>query len=196
MDFADVIRRRRMVRNFADRPLPPQIVDGILDCARRGPSAGFTQGVELLVLEGREQTSRYWDVSLPEARQRGFRWPGLLHAPLLIVPFADKEAYLDRYAEPDKGWTDRDESRWSAPYWIVDAAFAAMLVLLAAVDAGLGALFFGVFHPDDVRSEFGVPPRLQPIGAIAVGYPAPDEPSPSLKRGRRPAADVIHRGTW
>ena len=196
MEFAEVIRRRRMVRNFEDRPLAASVVEGLLSCARRGPSAGFTQGVELLVLEGREQTGRYWDVSLPEAQRPGFPWPGLLHAPLLILPFADKEAYLDRYAEPDKGWTDRDESRWSAPYWIVDTAFAAMLILLAAVDAGLGALFFGVFHPDAVRHEFGVPSRLQPIGAIAVGYPAPDEPSPSLTRGRRPVADVVHRGGW
>jgi len=47
---------------------------------------------------------------------------------LLIVPMSDKSAYLDRYAEPDKGWTDRDESRWPVPYWDVDAGMASLYV--------------------------------------------------------------------
>ena len=191
MDFQQVVRRRRMVRNFDDRPLAPELVHTIVDNARRGPSAGFTQGVELLVLVGPEQTARYWDASL--ADRDGLRWPGLLRAPLLIVLFANEQAYVDRYAEPDKA---RSRATWPAPWWIVDAAFAAMLVLLTAVDNELGALFFGVFRPVEVRAAFGVPDHYQALGAIAVGYPQPDEPSASLRRGRRPAADVIHRGQW
>jgi nitroreductase len=196
VDFQDVVRRRRMVRSFEDRPLPPEIVERLLANAQRGPSAGFSQGVELLVLNGAGQTARYWDVSLPAGERERFRWRGLLEAPLLIVPFAHPARYLDRYAEPDKGWTDRDPARWPVPFWHVDAAFAAMLVLLTAVDAGLGALFFGVFRPEAVRAEFGVPDGFLPVGAIAVGYRAPDEPSASVRRGRRPAADVVHRGRW
>ncbi len=191
MDFESVIRQRRMVRNFEGRPLPPEIVERLLANARRGPSAGFTQGFELLVLEGAEQTGRFWDVSLPPAERDGFRWPGLLRAPLVIVAFADERAYRERYAEPDKR-----SSAFRVPWWLVDTSFAALLVLLTAVDAGLGALFFGVFRPEAVRAAFGVPIRYLPLGAIAVGYPAPDEPSPSLRRGHRPAAEVIHRGHW
>ena len=114
----------------------------------------------------------------------------------MIVPLAHKQAYLDRYAEPDKGWTDRDERRWPVPYWDIDTGFAALLMLLTAVDAGLGALFFGIFTPDAFRAAFGVPDAYTPIGALAIGWPRADEPSPSLRRGRRPAADVIHRGRW
>ena len=182
-----------MVRNFADRPLAPDVVERLLANARRGPSAGFTQGFDLLVLEGPEQTGRYWDASLPLAEREGFRWPGLLRAPLLIVAFADEHAYRDRYAEPDKAGSG---ATFEVPWWLVDTAFASLLVVLTAVDAGLGALFFGVFRPDAVRAAFGVPDRCAPLGAIAVGYPAPDEPSPSLRRGHRPAADVVHRGQW
>ncbi|MGH9281183.1 MAG: nitroreductase family protein [Acidimicrobiales bacterium] len=192
MEFQQVVRRRRMVRNFDDRPLPPATVDAILENARRGPSAGFTQGVELLVLEGPEQTARYWDASGPLGGD--FRWPGLRRAPLLIVLFAHEQAYLDRYAEPDK--RGDGTGNWSAPYWIVDTAFAALLALLTAVDRDLGALFFGVFHADEVRAAFGVPEEFQPVGVIAAGYPLPDEASASLRRGRRPAVDVIHRGRW
>lgn len=184
-----------MVRNFDGRPLPRDVVERLLDNARRGPSAGFTQGVELLVLEGPEQTAAYWNVSLPDERRDRFRWGGLLRAPLLILVFCSKQAYVDRYTEPDKG-VPAGEQRWLVPFWHVDGAFAAMLVLLSAVDAGLGALFFAVFHADAIRQAFGVPETYDPVGAIAVGYPRTDEPSPSLARGRRPASEVIHRGRW
>ena len=91
-------------------------------------------------------------------------------APLLIVPMSNKDAYLDRYAEPDKGWTDRDESRWPVPYWDVDAGMAALLMLLTAVDEGLGACFFGVppERVDAFRAAFGVPDDV-PAGRLRVG---------------------------
>jgi nitroreductase len=120
-------------------------------------------------------------------------------APLLVVPLSNKSAYLDRYAEPDKGWTDRDESRWPVPYWDVDAGMAALLMLLTAVDEGLGACFFGVpvDRVDAFRSAFGVPASHRPVGVVSVGYPGEDDPrSPSLRRGRRGLDEVIHRGRW
>ncbi|HVF13549.1 MAG TPA: nitroreductase family protein [Acidimicrobiales bacterium] len=196
MEFQDVVRRRRMVRNFDSRPLSPELVERVLANALRGPSAGFTQGAELLVLEGAEQTRRYWNACFPAHRRSGFRWPGVLQAPLLIIPCACREAYLDRYAEPDKGWIDRDRARWPVAYWDVDAGFVTLLALLTAVDAGLGALFFRVFEPDALRAEFAIPDRFSPVGAVAIGYPLLDQPSPSVGRGRRPPSEVLHRGGW
>lgn len=199
MEFQDVVRRRRMVRNFADRPLPAATVDRILANAQRAPSAGFSQGWAFLVLEGRDETGRFWDATFPVGTDRdGFRWQGLFDAPLIVVPLSHKDAYLERYAEPDKGWADRDEARWPVPYWDIDTGMAALLMLLTAVDEGLGALFFGIFpaRMAGFRAAFGVPDAYTPIGAIAIGYPLPDEPSPSLTRGRRPSGDVIHRGRW
>jgi nitroreductase len=197
VEFQDVVQRRRMVRNFDDRPLDPGVVERVLANGLRAPSAGFTQGWAFLVLERREETERFWSASFEDAEARArFRWQGLFHAPLLIVVLSHKDAYLDRYAEPDKGWTDRDEHHWPVPYWDVDAGFAALLMLLTAVDAGLGALFFGIFEPDRFRAAFGVPDAYAPVGALAVGHPLADEPSPSLVRGRRPLDDVVHRGRW
>jgi nitroreductase len=116
---------------------------------------------------------------------------------VIILPCASKAAYLDRYAEPDKGWTDRDEARWPVPYWDIDCGFATMAMLLTAVDEGLGALFFGVFDGlPALRTAFGIPDDFHPIGAVAIGWPAPDEPSPSLRRGRRSENEVIRRGRW
>ncbi|MBI2761163.1 MAG: nitroreductase family protein [Chloroflexi bacterium] len=195
MEFQDVVRRRKMVRTFEDRPVPAEILDRLLDNARRAPSAGFSQGFEFLVLEGPEQTATFWDAVFADDRD-SFQWPGLFQAPVLIVPLSHKQAYLERYAEPDKGWTDRSEDHWPSPYWDIDTGFASLLILLTAVDVGLGALFFGVFRVAEFRAAFGVPEEYHPIGAIAVGYPSPDRPSGSLRRGRRPMEQTVHRGAW
>jgi nitroreductase len=197
MEFEDVVRRRRMVRNFDDRPLPREVVERIVANGLRAPSAGFTQGWAFLVLEGREDTERYWAASFSdlEARRR-FRWQGLFSAPLLVVVLSNKGAYLDRYAQPDKGHVDRDERRWLVPYWDVDAGFASLLMLLTAVDVSLGALFFAVADHDRFRQAFGVPQSYRPVGTVAVGYPLTDEPSRSLARGWKPLDDVVHRGRW
>ncbi len=197
MEFSDVVRRRRMVRNFGSRAVPPELLDRLLDQARRAPSAGFTQGFAFLVLEGPEQTGRFWDSTFPSGERTGFRWPGLFQAPVIVLPCSSKGAYIERYAEPDKGWVDRDEDRWPVPYWDIDCGFATMTLLLGAVDAGLGALFFGIFSGlPELRSTFGIPDDHSPIGAVALGWPTEDEPSPSLQRGRRDWGDTVHRGEW
>ncbi|MGH9042397.1 MAG: nitroreductase family protein [Acidimicrobiia bacterium] len=197
MEFAEAVRRRRMVRNFTPEPVARETLDRLLDLARRAPSAGHTQGFAFLVLDEPEQVERFWDITYPAGERDGFRWPGLFTAPVIVLPCSSKQAYLDRYAEPDKGWTDKDETRWPVPYWDVDCAFATMTLLLGAVDAGLGALFFGIFDGlPELRATFDIPEAFTPIGAVAIGHPAPDEPSPSLARGRRPITETIHRGRW
>ncbi len=194
-----MVRRRRMVRNYdPDRPVPPQLVDRLLEHAVRAPSAGFSQGWGFLVLESPEDRERFWAAATPKTDAWG-RWlVNMRTAPLIIVAHSNKSAYLDRYAEPDKGWTDRDEARWPVPYWDIDTGMASLLMLLTAVDEGLGACFFGVPPQQlaEYRQAFGVPDEFTPIGAVSVGYPAPDHRSASLKRGRRPTGEVVHRGRW
>ena len=190
MEFQDVVRRRKMVRNFdPDRPVPPEILDRILHNATRGPSAGFSQGQAFLVLQGAE-LARFWQLRPI--------YNDVSNAPLLIVPMSCKRVYLDRYAQPDKGWTDRDESRWPVPYWHIDVGMATLLMLLTVTDEGLGACFFGI-PPERLsafRLDFGVPETYEPIGAMTIGHRREDTPSPSLKRGRRTAYEVVHRGSW
>jgi nitroreductase len=201
MEFADVVRRRRMVRRFDDRPLPRAVLDRVLDAARRGPSAGFSQGFAFLVLDTPEATARYWEFALPESERDRFPWPGLVTAPALVLPLAHSQAYVDRYAEPDKAGAGLGESAaaWPVPYWTVDTSFATMLLLLAAVDEGLGALFFGLFHREAVvRDEFGIPADHEMVGVVALGWPHPDDrPSgSSTQRPRVPLDEMVHRGHW
>ncbi|MFI6815491.1 nitroreductase family protein [Nonomuraea sp. NPDC050328] len=199
MEFQEVVRRRRMVRDYdPDRPVPEEVRERILANALHAPSAGFSQGWAFLVLDTPADVERFWETSV-ESRGDDPWLAGLRRAPLLIIPFSHKQAYLDRYADADKGWTDRDESRWPVPYWDIDTGFASLLMLLTAVDSGLGACFFGI-PPGErttrVKAAFGVPEAYTPIGVISVGYRAQDRPSPSLKRGRKPVDEVVHRGAW
>jgi nitroreductase len=198
MEFQEVVRRRRMVRNYDSRPVPPEIRDRILENALHAPSAGFSQGWAFLVLEDAADRERFWSITTDPDEEPDNWLTGMRRAPLLIVSLSHKAAYLDRYAEPDKGWTDRDEAHWPVPYWHIDTGFASLLMLLTVVDAGLGALFFGIQPEcmDAFRTEFGVPAEYTPIGATSIGYRAEDRRSPSLRRGRRPVADVVHHGNW
>lgn len=197
MEFQEVVRRRKMVRSFERRPIPPDLLERILANARRAPSAGHSQGWSFLVLQGWDETRRLWDLGFPAEARKRYRWPKLFDAPVVIVCLSEKDVYLSRYAQADKGWTDPDEKRWPVPFWDIDTAMAAMLILLTAVNEGLGALFFGVREIERFRESFGVPQRVTPIGAIALGYPAVnDPPSPSLRRPKRPVDLIIHRGRW
>src|SRR5438094_294540 len=126
MEFQDVVRKRKMVRSFEDRPIPRETVERIVANVQRAPSAGFSQGWGFLVLEGKEDTARYWDANWPKERRADWGWPDLFNAPLLIVCLSNKRQYLARYAEPDKGWTDMDEKRWPVPYWDIDTGMAAL----------------------------------------------------------------------
>ena len=188
-----------MCRSFRPDPVDPDMVDRLVDLATRSPSAGKTKGWHLVVLEG-EQTDRFWRHAFPTERRTGFTWPGLFGAPVILLPFVDPQAYVARYAEPDKARTGLGVSpeAWPTPYWTVDGSMSVMTLLLAAEDAGLGALFFAVFNGErQVRAELSVPEGLQLLGAIALGWPAP-EPSPgvSATRVRRSPNQIIHRNGW
>jgi nitroreductase len=207
MEFSDVIRRRKMVRAFTGELLAPDIGERLLRAANRAPSAGFSQGYSFLVLEGEEQSAPLWEILYEDAASAGAREPeeraeiaALSRAPLVIVPLACKDVYLDRYARPDKDWIDRDESHWPVPYWYIDTGFTALLILLAVVDEGLGAVFFGI-QPAIMaafRAWFGVPEEWTPIGAIAIGHPDPgaDPVPPARASDRKSLDELVHRGRW
>ena len=193
-----MVRRRRMVRSYdPDRPVPAEIRDKLLRHALRAPSAGFSQGWGFLVLEEQADRDRYWAVTSEGGEPDGWL-KRMATAPLIVVALSNKSVYLDRYAQADKGWTDRDESRWPVPYWDIDTGFAALLIHLTAVDEGLASCFFGlpVEKIPDFKAAFGVPGQFTPIGALTVGYGAPDKRSPSLRRGHRPIDEVVHHGRW
>jgi nitroreductase len=180
VELGEAVRRRRMVRRYSARPVPKEVLDRVLRLAVRAPSAGFSQGVDLLVLEGPQQTRRFFEVTSDQeflANPQAIR--GLLEAPVIILPIGDPSVYVARYAEADKSRSSLAglaAADWPTPYWLVDASFMVMLILLAAADEGLGALFFHLHRdPAPLLAELGVPDGKQLIGAVALGYEAPAE---------------------
>jgi nitroreductase len=186
MELTEAVRRRRMVRAFSPAPLPEGALDRMLALTLRAPSAGNARGTELLVLSGADQTERFWAAAWPSGRR-----DGRSAAPVVVVPLAGRAAYQQRYAEDDKAASP--PARWPVPYWQLDAGFVTMVLLLAAVDEGLAASFFGV-DAEGVRRAFGVPDGYLPIGAVAIGWPAAGQRSgPSRAAPGRPR---VHRGGW
>jgi len=188
-----------MVRRYgSERGVSRAAVTRFLDLATRAPSAGFSQGWDFLVLSTQAGRERFWELTADASASADTWLDGMRTAPVLVICLSDPERYLDRYAEPDKGWTDRDLDRWAVPYWDVDTGMAALVLQLAAVDEGLATCFFGV-PPERisvVRQGFSIPQNRRLVGVVSIGHPAPDRRSPSLRRGRRPLADVVHDGVF
>ena len=211
MELADALAGRRSCRSYLRDPIDALVLRRVLGAARRGPTAGNSWGLELLVLEGRAETDRYWDASLPTGPRRdAFAWPGLLLAPVLVIPTVRPSAYVERYAEPDKARTGlgAGADAWPVPYWWVDAGAAVMGILLAATAEGLGSLLFGTFGASGasgasgtvgaVTAELGIPAEAELVGCIALGHPdrSGERRSGSLRRPRPPLDEIVHRGTW
>ena len=205
MEFADVVRGRRMTRAFSTQPVDSELISQVVDLASRAPSAGKTQGWHALIITSGD-TAKFWNDTLAVEKRESFRWKHLLDAPVIALVFADPVSYVERYSEQDKAHTGLGvgAEAWPTPYWTVDASFAAMTMLLAAEDAGLGALFFGVFHGEQQsRTRLCVPDAMQLIGAIAIGWPvesdtgeASGNTGASASRIRRSAEQIIHLNGW
>jgi nitroreductase len=201
MELTEIIRHRRMTRDYdPDRALPPGLTGRLVDAGLRAPSAGFTQGVSFLILESETSRNTFWAATAESGGEPDSWLTGMRRAPALIMVLTSKDAYLDRYALADKGWTDRSQSRWPVPFWHVDAGMAAMAILYAITDAGLGGCFFGVPAEQTaaVREAFVIPSDQQIAGVISIGYPAADQrPSGSPRsRARRPRTELVHREHW
>jgi nitroreductase len=199
MELSEAVQARRMTRNFSGRELPPGLLDSMLSDALRAPSAGNTQGRDFVILEGRAETTRYWEATTDEPwRSTSRRFEGLSRAPVVVLPFVDPEAYLARYREPDKSRRDGAEVEWVVPFWFVDTAYSVMTLLLRAAGEGIGGAFLGNFRGEDaLRTTLGVPDRYRWLGAVLLGEVAkPDPPSSSLSRPKRGFTDVVHRGRW
>ena len=196
MEFDEVIRKRRMVRNYAPDPIPPEVLDSIVDAGLSAPSAGYSQGIGFVIVT--DAGTRNAIAMLAEEEEyvaAGFD-PWISRAPAHLVITVSESIYRERYREPDNKRPDANEIDWPVPYWWVDAGAAMMAVLLAAVNEGLVAGFLGVHSMRDLASLLDIPEHHSPIGVVTVGYPMPDRRSGSLSRGKRPRAAVVHRERW
>jgi len=194
------MRTRHMVRSFSGRPVPDTILTKIVAAAAAAPSAGNADGWEAVVLVGPAETALFWEATTTaDWRATSPRWPGLSRAPVVVAVFVNPGAYVARYAEPDKvaSGLGTGPDAWPIPYWLVDGGFAVLLMLLAAVDVGLGACFLGNFRGEsELRSALDVGDESRYLGAVLIGEgDGLDTPSASARRGRRDPASAVRRLT-
>lgn len=199
MEFAEVIRKRRSVRRFAERRPDPDVVSQIVVTARRAPTAGFTQGIDFLVLDDPAALADFWElVEEPEYPTPAEELP--TRPRLLVLVWSDPLRYAARYSEADKIEFGLDTlEAWPVRFWDVDGGMAAMQLQLAAVDAGLDTWFFGISYGEEaVRERFGVPADRRQVGVIALGYRYDGEQpiSSAQTRPRRPLEEQLHRNGW
>jgi len=197
MEFSEVVRRRRMVRNYdPDKPVSRTQLERIAVLAQRAPSAGFSQGQRLVIVTEPARRERIAQIcEEPAYVAVGFdAW--VSRAPALFIPTVSEEIYHRRYREPDKIQDDGTEIDWPIPYWYTDVGATALLVHLAAIDEGLAAGFLGLADYTELKNELAIPADQQPIGVITVGYALPDRRSGSLRRGWVPLDDFAHWERW
>jgi len=196
MEFQKVVRGRRMVRHFTGDQVSMETINGILELAQHSPSAGFSQGSAFVVVTDAEVKKKVAKLQgEDDYSSSGFhRW--ISEAPVAIIACVSEKLYHDRYTEPDKLDEEGKEIEWPTPYWFFDIGAGSMVILLGAVDAGLAAAFTGVFDVKGVKELLGIPAHFHPVGVISIGHGAKDVKSPSLKRGRRQWADVVHYERW
>jgi len=192
VDFGDVVRQRTMVRSYTNVQVDAVALDRILTAAVHAPSAGFSQGLRLVVITDPATRSAIAECGGEHAYlEKGFD-PWLSAAPVHIVVCVDKQAYVDRYAKPDKIGIDD----WTVPYWWVDVGASLMAILYAAVDQGLAAGFLGAHAFEGLGRTLDIPPDILIAGVVTLGHGAPDRGSTSVTRGRVDVSEIVRRGGW
>jgi nitroreductase len=203
MEFRDILAKRRMHREYVPEPIPPESIERIVSTIRRAPSGGFSQGASVVVVTDPELRAAIVGArraDLPPDYQGGRDW--MADAPVFLVICTNEEHYHRRYQEADKlAVGGGREIRWPVPYWFVDAGAYMMLVLLAAIDEGLAAAFWGFPSQEArLREMLALPEEVVPIGVASIGKPAPDpsqeRASAAFRKRRRPDDEVIHWERW
>jgi FMN reductase [NAD(P)H] len=182
MDLRDILKRRRMVRHYTGETIPRETLERIVATVRRAPSAGFSQGQRLLVVDDPGLLADLASLAGSDVPPDVEPW--FPTAPAHVLVLTREGDYHERYNREDK-LQDGAELEWPVPFWYVDAGATLMLVLLTAVDEGLSAGVYGVPVEQDPawRALLGIPDDLRIVAGVTVGRGAPD-PGWSAKSSR------------
>lgn len=177
MEFFEVVRRRRSVRQFENRDVPEEAVRALLEAAVQAPTAGNMQPWEFIVVRDRQRVASLVSATYSGYLQAGGqpqRW--IERAPVVIVACVNTRRSGARYGEHGR--------RLAA----IDVAAAVENLLLAATGLGLGACWVAGFDAAAVSRALGLPPAVEPLALIPVGYPERTPPPPP----RLALSDVVY----
>lgn len=171
METWDAIRSRQNVRNYDDRPIPKDVLDRVLEAARRTPSSSNRQRWDFVVVTDPATLDELSEV-----------WQGAGHVARSAATIA-----LVAPVEGDPA------VRESIQY---DLGQATMSIMLAAADAGLGSGHALVRDEDRAGDLLGLPDDRFCAWLIALGYPVEGPLRIIQSPNRRPFDEVVHRGRW
>ncbi len=152
----ELLRKRRSIRKYQDKPVAAETVEQLIEVMLRSPSSRSLNPWEFVVVRDQALLQQ-----LSRAKQHGASF--LKGAPLAIVVAAD----------PSR-----------CDVWIEDCAIATLLVHLAATDLGLGSCWVQVRErqhegggsaEEFVTDLLGLPPHLNVLAMVAIGYPAEEK---------------------
>jgi nitroreductase len=164
MNFNEVVKRRKMIREYdLGKQISDEIITKLIINAHKAPSAGHTQVQEFIIVK---------DASIKKKlRKAAVNQEYVERAPLLIVVCSNTSRSVGRYGRRGREF-----------YSIIDGAFASMLILLSAVNEGIGACFVGAFQDNKVSEILELPKDVRPIGIICLGYPSAQRKPEKLER--------------
>lgn len=166
MDFLETVKQRRSVRRYTSQVPDETLVNTILECARLAPSAVNLQPCHYHVVRSEDMRRKV---------QQSYDREWFATAPLYIVVCVDS----------DVAWTRREDGRSHAA---VDAAIAAEHICLAATALGLGTCWVCNFKPAVLSDALHLPPHVEPIAIIPVGYADADATRPQQ---RKPIGEMV-----
>ena len=194
-----MLKQRRMIRHYERAPIPRETLERIVATVRRAPSGGFSQGQRLLVVDDPALLAKVEAIVGADPPAGVEPWFG--SAPAQVFVMTREADYHERYQKGDK-LQDGEEIEWPVPFWHVDAGAALMLILLAAIDEGLGAAVYGVFpaEAEQLRKLLSIPADFAIVAGVTLGRPLPDPEwsklaSRSTQR-RRTLDELVHWNTW
>ena len=203
MEFADLLKQRRMVRHYDGAPIPRDTIERIVRTVRRAPSGGFSQGQRLVVVTDAAKRSAIARLLHEDEWIAQGREPWLSVAPVHVIVCTREQDYHDRYNEADKlNVTGGVEIEWPAPFWFVDAGAAMMMLLLAAIDEGLAAGVYGVTVPElqHFKELLAIPDDVAVVAGVTIGNARPDPNAASassrMTQRRRGLEEVVRWESW
>jgi len=169
MELMEVVRRRRSIRAFEDRPVEEERLRAVLEAGRLAPSAKNMQEWRFVVV----------------------RDPGLRRK---LIPIANDQAFVGQAPVVIVACGTQCDYRMPCgqPAFLIDVAIALEHMALAAVEQGLGSCWIGAYDQQAVKELLGIPKEVQVVCLLPLGYPAQD-PDP---RPRLPHADVVFEDRW
>lgn len=169
MDFFEMVRTRRSVRQFSNQNVPEGLVQRILEAARCAPSAGNLQAYEIYIVRDPERKA--------ELVRIAFGQEFLAQAAVVLIFCSHAERSRVRYGE-----------RGERLYCLQDATIACTFAMLAASALGLATVWVGAFDEEAARRLIGAPKGVVPVAMLPLGYAAESPP----QRPRRQLQDLVH----